>query len=694
MSMLLNTQRLNRRMFLELAGIGLLGLSLGSLRSSAIQAGQQGRLSWSKAAELPGGHVTDLVVSPSDPEVLYLSSNVNAMGIWKSTDSGISWRRVLYDELEPGTTHPRALALHPRDPDTLFVSDLHGRIMMTTDGGRSWSIQHEEIPPDNPEASPMNALVIASADPNWLYAGTQGNKLLRNTDVGRRWQVVGRVGRGGIGALAVHPRDPRTLYIGTEDGLYRSNDAGARASRLSPIRSPVIALAISPSAPELIFAGGAEGLARSTDGGTQWEILLRGVDVHSVTLAPSDSAIIYLGTREGIYLSRDGGENWTQVNNGLLYLDIGPVAVHPRDPQVAWTGTNIWQWTPPHIHEPMFPADMKGEGIYKTTDGGGHWLKSDQGFIDVDVNSIALDPTDPQVVYVGTECSRGIYRSFDVGDSWSLIAGGPPRTPGDLAHYTMVIETDSEGAIYLTGRFGAMKSENRGQNWRSLTPRRHYHGLAVAPTNPKLVFLGTGVGGPEQPYPGAHIFKSIDGGRTWREKDEGFPHGVDASVHAFAIDPSDAEIVYVATASHEEGLPRSSTTLGVYKTTDGGERWVEVNSGLFSHEVLALVIDPAQPQVLYAGTEEGVFKTADAARRWRTTGLIGMLVHALAIDPANPQVLYAGTERGLFFSEDDGTRWQRVTAVPAQVVKGIAIAPTGGIAYAAVNNVGVFKGVR
>ena len=105
-----------------------------------------------KVADLPGGHISDIAFAPSNPDVVYLASNVNAMGVWRSDDAGESWQRVFYDKY--GATHTNVLAVHPTNAQIVLVGDLHGRITKTSDGGSRWTDVYQG-------ESPVFALAIS-----------------------------------------------------------------------------------------------------------------------------------------------------------------------------------------------------------------------------------------------------------------------------------------------------------------------------------------------------------------------------------------------------------------------------------------------------------------------------------------------------------------------------------------------------
>jgi hypothetical protein len=253
----------------------------------------------------------------------------------------------------------------------------------------------------------------------------------------------------------------------------------------------------------------------------------------------------------------------------------------------------------------------------------------------------------------------------------------------------MAVGTTGARPLYWTGRFGVAKSLDGGLTWQNLYRRRHFHGLAVDPTDSDVVYVGTAPSyDPTEPpwMEGAHIFKSVDGGTTWIEMDTGFPHGTETAVHAIVIDPSNPQILYAATTTHE-----AKVAFGVYKSTNGGGSWAAVNNGLTVSDVMALAVNPVTPAILYVGTADGVFKTTNGGSGWTAVGLNGLTVEALAIDPNNPGSVYAGTSAGVYKTGNGGTTWYAVNwGLPGKVT-GLAIDPPGNLIYAAVPDGGVYR---
>ena len=655
-----------------------------------------------KVADLPGGDIMDIEFVPSNPNVVYLLSGTNAMGAWRSDDAGETWRKVLVDSKDRNS-HTISMAVHPTDPDVVLVSDAHLGIIKTEDGGLQWKRVYPhpaivlstevEIPPG--EVPHLPALAFSPSLPSVAYAGGEQGNILKSTDGGDNWQTVAAAGSGEIRWLAVDPRDSDTLYAGGKgQGLFKSTDGGQSWEQVLETNF-TLDLSIAPEAPDLLFAASpGAGVFKSTDGGATWRLKLD-IRAHSVQVAPSDPDVVYAGTSEGVFKSVDGGETWLPHSEGMEYLNVGRLTVHPADPNTVLAGSTVCLW---ESYGDPCPASTQGEGVYRTTDGGLSWAKNMGGFVDTDAVAVAVDPNNSNLVYVSTLCSRGLYQSEDGGASWAVLRSPTGQEFGPMAHYGMRLAVTADSVLWLTAEEGFAGSADGGQTWEQPLggQKRHIHGIGVSPHDPNLIFVGT-AGGIEAKvrttlFPGARILRSTDGGRSWEEVGSGFPSGADSNIHDIIFDPFDPKVVYVATTRHE-----ATITVGIYKSTDGGETWMPANNGLAedlgSMDVHEIVASPATRGLLYAGTRAGVYRSSDGGGTWVSTGFREE-VRSLLIDPVEPHFLYAGTDFGLFWSADGGDTWQRLESVPAEPVTSLAIDARGNALYAAVNGVGIFKEVK
>jgi photosystem II stability/assembly factor-like uncharacterized protein len=294
----------------------------------------------------------------------------------------------------------------------------------------------------------------------------------------------------------------------------------------------------------------------------------------------------------------------------------------------------------PHPRNPDIIYVATNESLYKTRDGGATWGKVTTDLSSFRVLTLGVDPRSPSNVFVGT-MGDAVYKSPDGGQSWS------PYNAGLKEHVSVVNQ------------------------------------FVFHPTDPDTIYVATTVG----------IFRSKDGGRLWLER----MHGM-KEVHyvvTIAVDPHNSDVMY------------AGTTGGVYKTTDGTANWQLVNNGLIPKEKLdaamalgvnSVVMDPARPGTVYAGTTKGLFKTIDAGASWTRIekGLADTYISVLLVDPQAPDILYAGTRRGVHKSIDKGEHWTGSNdGLTTLNIRSMALSPTEPqTIFAGTNGSGLFRSVN
>jgi photosystem II stability/assembly factor-like uncharacterized protein len=303
-----------------------------------------------------------------------------------------------------------------------------------------------------------------------MCVGTVGSGAWTSPDGGESWQRVrsGLWGESRVYGLAVHPREPRTLFAGADDGLYKSGDGGRSFERLdSPMnKMDVWKIAFDPSDPDTMFAGTRPAaLFRSTDGGRQWQRLH--VDmveecpnvgvprVTALTVDPSDHHIIWAGVEvDGVRRSLDGGETWTRIAGGLNDPDIHDVAV-----RTAGNRNTVLTSTP--------------REIFTSTDKGESWqgLGVGKQFGLPYCRSLALRTDDPNTVFVATgDAAAGstgaIQRSKDGGQSWERL---PLPVEPNSPIWAFATNPADAGRILACSHYGELyASQNAGDSWGKL----------------------------------------------------------------------------------------------------------------------------------------------------------------------------------------------------------------------------------
>ncbi len=277
-----------------------------------------------------------------------------------------------------------------------------------------------------------------------------------------------------------------------------------------------------------------------------------------------------------------------------------------------------------------------------------------------DARSFAVDPRDPQHLYLGT-LSSWVYETIDGGKSWHRLAR--LGTGDDLAVDNIFVDTrdpktlvagvfkvdERGGGIYISHDAGKIWKPVEGMDGQSV------RALTQAPSNPKMYVAGTVSG----------VYRSVDAGEHWAEMS---PAGSSElhEVESVAIDPVDTNIVYAGTWH----LP--------WKTTDGGAHWSNIKDGLIDDsDVFSIIIDPHTPTLVYASACSGIYKSENAGELFHKVQGIpstARRTRVLMQDPTNPKIVYAGTTEGLYQTEDSGTNWTRLTG-PDVIINDVFVDP-------------------
>jgi photosystem II stability/assembly factor-like uncharacterized protein len=347
-----------------------------------------------------------------------------------------------------------------------------------------------------------------------------------------------------------------------------------------------------------------------------------GATVQALAFAPSDPSIVYAGLAGGgVQRSADGGRTWRPASFGLGNPLVNALAVDPTDADTVYAGTQV--------------------GFFRSVDGGKHWQTSSP-VNGLKVHAIAVHPAHPHVLYIGT--AMGIYRSANGGAGWQLLTVGliPPNR-FDFEVVALAIDPVDPRQIYAAHigvRDGIHKTVDGGRVWVALRKLR-VDALAVDPVHDSTVWAAGDDG----------VWRSVDGGKTWGKVRV-------EPAHALLVDPSDPDRVYAANAQD------------VQVTTDGGLSWQTLPAGPRPGGALALAADPAVPGHLLAGTiGAGVYSSTDGGATWTASGLglVNTAVAAVAFDDADTAIFVAGAA-GVYRTLDGGATWDLTSFGGAKAV--------------------------
>jgi hypothetical protein len=490
----------------------------------------------------PNIRIQALLIDPKNPSTLYALSAYPAGifgGIFKSTDGAATWSSA-YSGL-PGNLIPfNSLAIDPQNPSTLYVVS-GGMVAKSTDGAESWAIVSTKLDLQNLVVDPQDASTLYAISSNdvvkstdggaswsvvlsgyyewsWVavapaaggtstvYAGGGWRGILKSSDGGVTWATAnsGLIATD-IDSLAIDPQNPRTLYaLVNGAGLLKSTDGAASWS--TPILAVAFAVAVDPRNEGTVYAWDGNGVRKSVDGGQSWVVLPLGSDdAGGLAIDSQSPGNIYYYYAEGYgYKSTDGGANWAKLS-GFPGL-ISALATDPQDSGTLYAGSVAGQ---------SGAADLTfSSGVLKSVDGGQSWSGVNTLWQAVGVSTIAVDPTNSNIVYAQTgdlDCEEyscaanhrtdpevvkaiGVYKSADGGATWVKL-----DVPGDP--YTWLLGTDGQGALYawVWSQAAFARSQDGGASWHllpttGLLPNAPIKTLAIDPQDANHLFAATYAG--------------------------------------------------------------------------------------------------------------------------------------------------------------------------------------------------------
>jgi len=528
-------------------------------------------------------------------------------GVYRTDDGGTHWAKVS----APGfagllaDSEPESLAI---TSGAIYVS-AGPRLLVSPDGGRNFEVRFQ--------ASPGGGIQFA-ADPlraGWVYLsyGFDGiDHLTRSTNAGSSWSEIGTVpasGSGRIGELAAAAGAVYIQWTGDDPSLWRSRDGGATWKRL--LDGDVGVFVIHPTKPRTLYAnrsrsGESPELLVSRDAGDTWRIL-GSPSSYLQRLAIEPNTGTFYGLKESGYhqsaLTRStDGKTWETVlvtpssEAEVARLSFRPGRLQHQALTVGWS-------------------------FYRSFDGGASWSWRALPFRPGDV---ALDRDPNRMIAISGFYA---YLSEDAGRTW--------RTTSSSLFYGEGLVRSDRDTLFAIG-CGVVRSTNDGESWRVVLPcyttdadpLRWTAKLDVDPARPERVYALSFQAkvdglphGPLNDWP-SFLWRSEDGGTTWKK--------IATNLRAFAL---------------ERGTGRLYGVRGtkLLESVDAGRNWRVV--GTAPQAPLDLIADPTTPGALYANGR-GLQRTPDRGATWETVNPGGGWV--LQFDPANPKVIYTGTEDGVY----------------------------------------------
>jgi photosystem II stability/assembly factor-like uncharacterized protein len=634
--------------------------------------------------------IADIAIPPGDEDTVWVGTGENnnrqsqswGNGVYKSTDSGQTWKHM-------GLRDSRSIAriiVDPMDHDVVYVAALGSvwgpgkerGVYKTTDGGLTWS----NVLFVNADTG-ATELVMDPANNKVLYAATYqrrrstccfngggpGSAIYKSSDAGRTWtKLTNGIPTGDLGRIGmdVYRANPNIVYAriehATESGTYRSDDAGLtwrRMSNTNPRPMYFSQIRIDPTNDLRIYVLGVQ-IHISDDGGRTFiENGALHSDHHAMWVNPANPNHIIDGNDGGVGISYDKGKTWEGIYNMDLgqYYHVGYDMATPYNlcgglqDNYTWCGPSATRSRNGIVNDDWYQIqggdgfeaviDPKNPDIIYAESQDGNIVKvnrktnerqsirplplKDEPALRWNWNTpILISPHDSNTIYVG---SNKVFKSTDRGHSFTAISGD----------VTANINREAESLMGVVLKDVRIAKHDGIQSYGNLVQ------LAESPRTPGLIYTGADDG---------TVQVTRDGGKTWTNISSKFanlPKG--AYVSGLAPSAHDPNTVYVTFDNHYN----DDYNTYVFASVDAGNTFRSIAEGLPRGQVATTITeDPKNRNVLYAGTEFGMFVTPDRGGQWirLRANLPTVPIHEVQIHPRDNDMILATHGRSIWILDD------------------------------------------
>ena len=606
-------------------------------------------------------------------------------GVYKTTDAGDNWTHVGLEDTERIST----IRIDPTDGDVVYVcatghlwnANEERGVYKTTDGGETWEkilYVDEDTGCADIDLDPQDPRILYAAMwqyrryPDFFESGGPGSGLYKSSDGGESWQrLEGGLPAGELGriAVAVAPSRPSTVYATVEAkedaGLYRSDDVGETWKKVNGARTMLTRpfyfseLVVDPKDFRRVYKPALTTVV-STDGGESFSSLLGGFgfgggphgDHHALWINPNNPHEVLLGTDGGLYVSYDRANNWRHVrtlpisqfyhvahdskwpynvfgglqdNQSWIAPSRKTGGIRNQDWRLVGTGDGFWVF-----------ADQEDPDILYTEYQGGQLLRvhldlgevksikpfPEAGQADLRFNwnaPIHMSPNDPKTIYYG---SQFVHRSRDRGDTWETIS--PDLTTDDPQRQRQL-------------QSGGITNDNStAENNTTI------YSISESPKDGQVIWTGSDDG---------LIYVTRDGGKEWTNVVGNVPDVPEFTwVSSITAGLHDEGTAFVTFDGHRSG----DMGIYVYRTDDFGASWTSLVTDDIEGYAWVVKQDPVNSDLLYLGTEQGLYISLDGGAKWARfkENLPKVAVHDIVIHPTEHDVILGTHGRGIYIIDD------------------------------------------
>ncbi len=642
-------------------GLGEANIFRASVAGTGVYKSLDAGKTWQHMGLADTHTIGRIIIHPKNPDIVYVASpghewTRNEMrGVFKTSDGGKTWDKVFYISDFIGACD---LVMDPSNTDTLYTSMWNRTrerwsdpkpgpgdgIFKTTDGGKTWTQKTNGLP--SLDKTGRIGLDIAQSNPKVLYAFVDNHNPGREVQEGER-DAYGRLKTGRV-------------IKGAE--VYRTDDKGETWAKVSPDDRMMEGfggtygwvfgqIRVDPSNENTIYIMGL-GLSKSTDGGKSYVRLrysgLHG-DHHGLWIDPSDSNYLINVNDGGINVSYDGGEIWRNFHTNHPLVQFYNVAYDMEKPfnvygSVQDHGTykgNVAHNMPRRRREPRAVT---------------HWESAPGG----EGTHVAVHPENNNVTYsssfygrlMRSEFKNGIWTSKNILPE---VPEGEPPLRGQWMAVT-IVSAHNPSVVYHGMQY-IFRSMDEGETWERISPDLSYNNPEQQGELPFAIPFATITALSESPFQFGLIYAGTDdgrvhvtknGGETWTEIIKGLPFN--KHVSRLVASKYDKETVYLTL----NGRRDDDFADYIYKSADSGQTWVDISANIPGGPINVIREDPTKDNILYVGSDLGVYVTLDGGNSWQILGssLPNCFVWDLIIHPRDNIVVIATNGRGMFAMDD------------------------------------------
>ena len=632
-------------------GTGEANLRNSTLYGNGVYRSLDGGETWSHRGLEESHHIGRVLIHPTDADIVYVAAQGHLYsenperGVFKTTDGGETWIKSLDVVVEGRNIGATEVVMDPTDPDTLYavaydrqrypwtfrVAGPGSGIYKTTNGGATWHKLGGGLPGG---MLGKIGIAVSSRDPKLLYATIDNQNSPGVSDHERREELF-------AGRSAAQP----TLG----HGIYRSDDAGESWRLVSPEGESIGSrsnyygqIIIDPNDDDHLYVLGMR-VWESRDGGATWSFPIRyGGDNHVLWIDPQDSRHMMMGYDYGMAITHDQGANWYHPDE-LSMAQIYAVGVDMDRPYNVYCGMqDFGSWKGPSTKKGRFPIRFED---WEHFNGG-------DGFYN------QVDPRDSRWLYSGAQFGHVTRIDQKTGRRQTIV--DDEATPHRFNWNTPIVISSHDSDVLYVGADVLLRSADQGDNWETLSPDLtrqetdkmdgvgavRYATITTvdeSPLDAGVLWVGTDDG---------NVQLSRDRGKNWQDLSAGFTRAAEVDgywVTRVEASHHDQAVAYVTLT----GFHRDDFRPFVLVTTDFGASWKSLAGGLPHGSVNVIGEDRKNPDLLFVGTDFGVFVSLDRGASWSRmqNNLPTVAVHDLVVHPRENDLVIGTHGRGVFITD-------------------------------------------